>query len=70
MGLKSDDPEGVYNAVDIIAEFRQAKNLDELPVGRRIVVIGGGNTAIDISVQSKKFGAKMFPLFTDAVLST
>ena len=58
MGLKSDDPEGVYNAVDIIAELRQAKNLDELPVGRRIVVIGGGNTAIDISVQSKKLGAE------------
>jgi len=58
LGLKSDDPEGVYNAVDIIAELRQAKNLDELPVGRRIVVIGGGNTAIDISVQSKKLGAE------------
>ena len=58
LGLESDDPEGVYNAVDIIAELRQAKNLDELPVGRRIVVIGGGNTAIDISVQSKKLGAE------------
>ena len=58
LGLKSDDPEGVYNAVDTIAELRQAKNLDELPVGRRIVVIGGGNTAIDISVQSKKLGSE------------
>ncbi len=29
-----------------------------LPVGRRIVVIGGGNTAIDIAVQTKRLGAE------------
>src|SRR5260221_268646 len=29
-----------------------------LPVGRRVVVIGGGNTAIDVAVQSKLLGAE------------
>lgn len=48
---------GVHNAVDYIAELRQAGDLAALPVGRRIVVIGGGNTAIDIAVQTKRLGA-------------
>lgn len=50
--------DGVENAVDYIAELRQAKDKSALPVGRRIVVIGGGMTAIDIAVQSKRLGAE------------
>ena len=38
---------GVRPAVDFIAELRQAADLAALPVGRRVVVIGGGMTAID-----------------------
>ena len=58
LGLEDDYLEGVYNAVDSISEIRQSKGLEKLPVGRRIVVIGGGNTAIDIAVQSKKLGSE------------
>ena len=46
------------NAVHYIADLRQADDLAELPVGRRVVVIGGGMTAIDIAVQSKRLGAE------------
>jgi glutamate synthase (NADPH/NADH) small chain len=46
------------DAVDYIADLRQAKNLSKLPVGRRIVVIGGGMTAIDIASQTKRLGAE------------
>ncbi|MGH6988798.1 MAG: NAD(P)-dependent oxidoreductase [Stellaceae bacterium] len=49
---------GVANAVDYIAELRQATDFAALSVGRRILVIGGGNTAIDIAVQTKRLGAK------------
>lgn len=50
--------EGVVDAVDYIARLRQARDLAGLPVGRRIVVIGGGMTAIDVAVQSKRLGAE------------
>lgn len=50
--------EGVGDAVDYIAELRQADDLSTLPVGRRVVVIGGGMTAIDIAVQSRHLGAE------------
>jgi glutamate synthase (NADPH/NADH) small chain len=58
LGLESEEIAGVYNAVDTISELRQCGNLSELSVGRRVVVVGGGNTAIDIAVQSKKLGAE------------
>jgi dihydropyrimidine dehydrogenase (NAD+) subunit PreT len=44
--------------VNSIAQLREADDLGALPVGRRVVVIGGGNTAIDAAVQSRKLGAE------------
>jgi glutamate synthase (NADPH/NADH) small chain len=58
LGARSDEVSGVEDAVDYIAELRQAKDLSALPVGRRVVVIGGGMTAIDVAVQSKLLGAE------------
>ena len=58
LGLEHESLTGVESAVDYIAELRQADDLGELPVGRRVVVIGGGMTAIDIAVQSKRLGAE------------
>lgn len=49
---------GVEDAVAYIAKLRQAKDKASLPVGRKVVVIGGGNTAIDVAVQSKRLGAE------------
>ena len=58
LGIKGEDSKGVEDAVAYIAELRQAKDLSKLKVGRRVVVIGGGMTAIDIAVQSKLLGAE------------
>ena len=57
LGIGGDDREGVTNAVDFIADLRQAGDLAALPVGRDVVVIGGGMTAVDAAVQSKLLGA-------------
>ena len=48
----------VRDAVDFIAELRQAKDKAALPVGRDVVVIGGGMTAVDAAVQSRLLGAE------------
>jgi dihydropyrimidine dehydrogenase (NAD+) subunit PreT len=53
------DLAGVMDAVDYIADLRQTDRKATLPVGRRIVVIGGGMTAIDIATQTKRLGAEV-----------
>ena len=59
LGLTNEDAEGVLNAVDYIAKLRQSATMADLPVGRHVVVIGGGMTAIDIAVQSKRLGSEI-----------
>ncbi|MBC7478081.1 MAG: NAD(P)-dependent oxidoreductase [Pseudorhodobacter sp.] len=58
LGLPGEDLPHVRNAVDFIAELRQATDKSTLPVGRNVVVIGGGMTAVDAAVQSKLLGAQ------------
>ncbi len=58
--LRADgvDKSGVRPAVDFISDVRQASDLADLPVGRNVVVIGGGMTAVDAAVKSKLLGAE------------
>ena len=58
LGIDGEDKEGVINAIDYIAELRQADDKSKLPIGKTVVVIGGGMTAIDIAVQSRHLGAQ------------
>ena len=59
LGVPGEALAGVQDAVDFIATLRQTEDLATLPVGRRVIVIGGGMTAVDASVQSKLLGASV-----------
>jgi glutamate synthase (NADPH/NADH) small chain len=58
MGIPGEDLPGIHDAVDFIAELRQAEDKATLNLGRRVIVIGGGNTAIDAATQARLLGAE------------
>jgi dihydropyrimidine dehydrogenase (NAD+) subunit PreT len=55
---EGEDLRGVEDATNYVARLRQTDDKSTLPVGRKIVIVGGGNTAIDIAVQSRRLGAE------------
>ncbi len=46
---------GIYTALDFIAAYKIGQ---PLPMGERVAVIGGGNTAIDAAVAARYLGAR------------
>ncbi len=58
LGIEDSGVSGVFDAIGYIETLRQAQDLAALPVGRKVVVIGGGMTAIDIASQTRRLGAE------------
>lgn len=61
LGIPGEDLPEVFEALDFI-RLIHTQPLHKVPVGKRVAVIGCGNTAIDAVTQSKRLGA------TDAVI--
>ncbi len=55
--MEDEGVRGVIDAVKYIAKIRQSNDYSSIEVGKRVVVIGGGMTAIDIATQCKFLGA-------------
>ncbi|MDB4841697.1 NAD(P)-dependent oxidoreductase [Planktomarina sp.] len=58
LSMPSQDDRCISDAVGFIETLRQTSDLASIPVGRNVVVIGGGMTAVDAAVQSKLIGAE------------
>ncbi|TNE52829.1 MAG: hypothetical protein EP338_13645 [Bacteroidetes bacterium] len=53
--LPGEDKNGVYGAVEFIEDLRM--NHEKTHVGNRVIVLGGGNTAMDAASESARMGA-------------
>lgn len=56
LGLPGEDKVNCTGAVEFIAELRQHHH--EVAVGRKVIVLGGGNTAMDAASESARLGAE------------
>jgi glutamate synthase (NADPH/NADH) small chain len=56
LGIPGEDLPGVHDALEFI-ERTKTESLKGIPVGRRVVVVGAGNTAIDAATASRRLGA-------------
>jgi len=55
MGIPGEDVAGVYDAIDYLREMNLGKNPK---VGKRVAVVGGGNSAIDAARSAIRQGAE------------
>jgi len=60
LGIPGEQLPGVIGALHFIERY---KTFPGFPVGRRVVVIGGGNTAIDAANAARRLGAEEVHLF-------
>jgi glutamate synthase (NADPH/NADH) small chain len=60
LGIPGEDAHGVIDALRFIERY---KTLPDFRVGRRVIVIGGGNTAIDAANAARRLGAEEVHLF-------
>ncbi len=57
LSITGEDMPGVYNALDFVEEVTSRK-WKSVSIGKRVAVIGAGNTAIDAATEAKRLGAK------------
>jgi heterodisulfide reductase subunit A-like polyferredoxin len=55
LGVENEDAEGVLQGVDFLRDVALGK---EVEIGEDVLVVGGGNVAIDVALTAKRKGAK------------
>jgi len=62
VSIPGSDLSGVRDAITFIEELRQVAHPADIKVPNNIVVIGGGNTAVDAAIQAKRLGSRSVTL--------
>jgi dihydropyrimidine dehydrogenase (NAD+) subunit PreT len=57
LGIPGEELDGVYDALHFIEKVK-TREWASVPLGRNVVVIGAGNTAVDAVTQAKRLGAE------------
>jgi dihydropyrimidine dehydrogenase (NAD+) subunit PreT len=57
LGIEGEDLPGVWEALDFIFQTH-TRPLTDCEVGRRVLVLGAGNTAIDVATAAQRLGAE------------
>jgi dihydropyrimidine dehydrogenase (NAD+) subunit PreT len=57
LSIEGEDLEGVWESLDFIFQTH-TKPFEECTIGARVVVVGAGNTAIDVATVSRRLGAE------------
>ena len=59
LGVENEDIEGVLQGVGFLRDTAMGK---DIPIGDDVIVVGGGNVAIDVALTAKRKGAKTVTL--------
>ncbi len=59
LGVDNEDIDGVLQGVDFLREAAKGKKIE---VGKEVVVVGGGNVAVDVAQVAKRLGAEKVTL--------
>ncbi len=59
LGIDNEDIEGVLQGVDFLRDASMGKKVE---VGKEVVVVGGGNVAVDVAQTAKRLGAEKVTL--------
>jgi len=59
LGVENEDAAGVLQGVDFLRDAAMGKEVD---IGDEVIVVGGGNVAIDVALTAKRKGAKKVTL--------
>jgi heterodisulfide reductase subunit A-like polyferredoxin len=54
LGIENEDTKGILQGVDFLRDAAMGKKVE---IGREVVVVGGGNVAIDVAQTAKRLGA-------------
>ncbi|MGB7294258.1 MAG: NADH-quinone oxidoreductase subunit NuoF [Candidatus Aminicenantales bacterium] len=60
LGIRGEDYVGVIDPLEFLKSFNLEKKAD---IGRKVAVVGGGNTAVDVARTAKRLGADVTILY-------